>query len=442
MRKSGAVDIIKDESRAQVLLETAIVLISVVVLAIGSMALFSNLKLNLISRQDVYRQSNITAVNSLITESPLGNATNPRTYLEYSPHSGIIVDPVPGMGMGQLYAEEPLLQLADLAFARGDLILNYEFYYKLYRVYQLLGGPNGDNGAILSLPRSSILLARNIAGSLLVDLDKGYGSYADNLAGHNIELTENGEYIFHIPTGGVGMMQYVLDNPTSGGPYDDDLDCNGDPQCENVTQVQNNNNRDALLSSVNRLKNRLLPNLYLSLHGNPPGSIGSLEYNIRYVYNQLNSALSSWFCWGYICPRLNKIRNARNIVVPAVSSSYTEIIENPDGTFTDVPAIFSDSVWANPLSDGALGAVNSLYSGTRDDITYDSAGDLMNYVSVALSYAELSSEHNIARKMLVHIANYLENCRNSWDNQVQRDYYLGYIKMEAKVLYEMVSSTQ
>ncbi|MCX5712481.1 MAG: hypothetical protein NTY47_05360, partial [Candidatus Omnitrophica bacterium] len=406
-----------NRSRAQVLLETAIVLISIAALAIGSMALFSNQKLNLIGRQDTYRQSNVAAVNSSLTGYSAGNALNPRTYLEYSTHTSIIAPTNPNPGFGQDYAEEPLLSEADILFAKADLLLDKVSFYKTYRIYQLL------SGNVINISLNSAKLALKIANSMQEDLNSGYGYYANNMSGVDID---------HVPTGGVGLMQYVFDHPVEGGPFDVDLNCETDDNCK-TTEKQNQDNRNNLADQIVRLKDSIVPNLHTMIYGDPASAQISIASELNgNVISPLNQAITRWnrrygFFFGTLY-RIQYLTTARNAIAYGVSTDPAQ-------------------QWAS--SGSTVAQINSLQTSIHPEgLSYDDNAGLISKVSLLLRSPELANENNMARKMLIEISQNLALAQRYWEGAnkqgiyASRDYYLDFARMEIGVLYDMVRDTQ
>lgn len=265
----------RDKKRGQVILETALVLISIAALAISSAALFSNLNRNMLMRLDEYRDSRRNAVNDAVTVPS-------EAFLDYSPWIDIIsrgveqgdID-IPGTGgfgdFGGLFYEDPRIERAQELFEEYDKILSdYLPVYANEAYYDYLGGVDCDDWYNFDcdfnpVTRSSLETAKELVDLMIQDRSnyqdyvtdpwgsprdiftapRAYDDFYEDYGGVDVDSD------FHI--GGVGLYQQVLDVPLEDGPFDPDLGCApGDDGCIR-NQDQNMVNRDIIQSTIDTL---------------------------------------------------------------------------------------------------------------------------------------------------------------------------------------------
>lgn len=335
----------------QVLLETAIVIISLAVIAISSMALFSSLNLNLIDRMDLFKNSRRQALNSIGAGLP-GNALDPTTYLDYSPNKEVLV-PSEGGGSGYfdpVFFEDPRVRQAEVLLDEADNIINTLIPYQINYIYNnLLGGSNNSYRYIYrNITKTKVTKARNICNDLILDGQKAYNN-------------------FFGPAGAIALLEDVLNHPEEPGPFD--------------FREVNAGNRLSLQGTINSLKS-LQAGLNESLNN-------QFLPRIRDVRNLLNNALAVWDVrsgWGRYYQRYNNIIAAKNklkeiidfmgevknaVVSSALATNITTTNSLLQGDVTNAETIRAKALLQAMLSDAE---VNSP----------DAAG-LKNFIQGALS---------------------------------------------------------
>lgn len=193
----------RNNQPGQILLETVIVLISLAVLAVGSVEIFSNLNRNLISRMQRFQDTRKAAVNSpVFFEEPYG----PYSYIAYNPHtrlevlgdeensSGYHVPHIPWQDFDD-YGDPRLRTALDL-IEEAENIIDVTLPDKARQLNGLLPF-DAESGNIIdpaNLPKSNVEEARNISGyevgvGMRWDVSVAWGNY--NIAADNLRLIIN-----------------------------------------------------------------------------------------------------------------------------------------------------------------------------------------------------------------------------------------------------------
>jgi len=309
MTKKGAANMRGVENRSgQVILETAMVLVAIAVVALSSMALFANFNLNLIDRSRLFKDSRREALNSSTATSAIPNhRDNPVTYLDYSPNTDIGIGDGgldPG-GFDESFFEDARLAEAERLLEEADTIMNVTLPYKTRQAYNLLAPPRGHWNRI---SKTNATTARNLCNEMLqartnynqysqLSAPRAYDDFFEDMDGHDAD----GDHFL----GAVGLMQQALDVPVENGPFDPTpTEPANDPDALAARVAQNAQNRTQLQQAVNGIKaqqvgvGQLLNDLF--------------KPKMTYVRDQLNLALTYWDS-SYIgyWQRITYLQNAR-----------------------------------------------------------------------------------------------------------------------------------
>src|SRR3989338_5408894 len=223
----------RTKKSGQVILETAIVFVSLVTLAVSSMALFSNLNLNMTERIDKYRQDRFNAVN--------GIPVNPENYLYYYPHEIILgSDTGSGGNFNSSFYEDERIEQAELCLERQDRIMYVINPYKM---------------------NQSLVLARQLELENYYEngqwyyrwLPLGYLEAVQNLVDDSIALSNQAldEY-----DQAISYFQQALDDPLVPGPFDLEH-----PENRELLQSQIDSLREARPGLRRLLDREILPRL-------------------------------------------------------------------------------------------------------------------------------------------------------------------------------------
>jgi len=137
--------------KAQVILETAIVLVCLVIVAIASTRLFAGLNLNSLRRLDLYRDTRLDAVNRPVALASQSVPTwpgitvplsNPTVFLDYYPETSVTITPIdPRKNLNKLFLEDERLDKAAMEVARMGYIVSTVAPYKANQIKTMVLNP-------------------------------------------------------------------------------------------------------------------------------------------------------------------------------------------------------------------------------------------------------------------------------------------------------------
>ncbi|MDD5731075.1 MAG: hypothetical protein PHN57_08140 [Candidatus Omnitrophica bacterium] len=201
----------------QVLLETVIVFLALVILAIAAVGWFSNLNLNQLHRIDLYRKTRLDAVNnparlSAMTVNTTGgmmSLAEPKTFLKYFPDQGLVM--TPGEDINPAYFDDHRIVEAELLLDRQDGILNVIIPYRVTQAYNLNQTVywNGDWNDGPLVPRKTVNAIVNLMGEGANEV--GGNPDADD----NPRLNAYDSFVTAIE-----KFKAVLNSPLVPGPFD------------------------------------------------------------------------------------------------------------------------------------------------------------------------------------------------------------------------------
>ena len=443
--------------KGQVILETAIVLISAAALAISSMVLFSNLNRNMVKRLDKYRDSRVSAVNN-----PFSLTNSPGAFLDYSPFIEIITQgsehgditifgDSPLGSFDEEFFEDPRLVQAQLLIEQADDIMNIILPQKLGTAYYTdLDGEKmsemipqetmiGDAYGLVSRSRvlynyvlynisiNEVTHARDLCNEL-VQARANYSQYTqlsvprayDNLYEDKDGIDRDRDGFL----GAIGLLQSVLNDPIENGPFDPDLGCDsGDRICIN-RQNMNNNNRSQLQACITNLastESGLRTWFYGS--GYEPGLISRLNT----ASTELTQAIRRWnrrrrflffFEGDYYRPSyITKAVVALRIPAEAIRAS--ELLEPPGGTLVD--------------------QIKKAYELLEPPVAFEDLIAARNIVYLLNQDPEASV--GVIRKLLVDTERFLDYAAGGWWGP-DRDRYLDLAREKLEVLYDIVTMAE
>jgi hypothetical protein len=439
--------------KGQVILETAIVLISAAALAISSMVLFSNLNRNMVKRLDKYRDSRVSAVNN-----PFSLTNSPEAFLDYSPYIEIITQgsehgditifgDSPLGSFDEEFFEDPRLVRAQLLIEQADDIMNIILPQKLGTAYytdldgeqmsqmipeetQISGAygivlrtPNLYSYIIGNITRSEAIHARDLCNEL-VQARANYSQYTqlsvprayDNLYEDKNGIDRDRDGFL----GAIGLLQSVLNDPIENGPFDPDLDCGpGDQICIN-RQNMNNNNRNQLQACITNLastESGLRTWFYGS--GLEPGLISRLNT----ASAELTKAIRYWNLRIFFTRTYYRAFFITKAVValriPAESVRAAELFEPPGGTLVD--------------------QIKKAYELLEPPVAFE---DLIAARSIVyLLNQDPEASVGVIRKLLVDTERFLDYAAGGWWGP-DRDRYLDLAREKLEVLYDIVTMAQ
>jgi hypothetical protein len=178
--------------KAQIILETALVMVALAALAVGATRIFATMNNTLLERNQLYRQSRQQVVNEL---APSLSGVNPEYFLDY-PNGGINIPALGDLGNPEDMISEPRLEEADRQIQKMQQIIDYVLKEKINAAYRNLV--------------SAYHLGRTEKSRLKVEEAKELNQQAINKA--------VGAY-YRVGKA-IELLQSILDNPNPKGPFD------------------------------------------------------------------------------------------------------------------------------------------------------------------------------------------------------------------------------
>lgn len=410
-----------NNKRAQVLLETAIVLVSLATLAVASMRLYSNFNLNISSRLDKYRSTRESAVNSAVT-------VNPVDFLDYSPYHNIII---PGedssdWDFSTLFYEDPRVATVEQLLNRTDDILNVILPYKINQVYELLGKDKNDyNYIVHNVTKDNIIEAKNLIEEMNALRQEAYDSYYEDMDENGFDgIDHDGDGFY----GAVSLLQQVLYQPIIPGPFDYTEEHQG-----NRTQLEgiiNNLTATDAKNAFNTLLNELLK--------------PRLDSAIAY----LELALEKWNCYQSgvlgvpecICPEgkeeLDISATLCRVEYIQEAQSYIKEMVDFLGTIKTIPSLAEQQI-STQLYD-----INALLTEPLLESHVLSAIDDSDQIISILKAQEnaTGNDYSSLEDLVNDIKDELNSAVDSWDNTADRDVYIDKAKEKLNTLGEIVNA--
>lgn len=411
----------KNYLTGQVLLETAIVLVSLATLAVASMRLYSTLNLNMTGRLDKYRQSRESAVNS-------SAIVNPVDFLDYSPYHNIIT---PGDGGGnwdfsEIFYQDQRVVTAEQLLNRTDDILNVILPYKINQVYELLGGDDDSYTALVKITKEDVQQAKILCEEMNALRQEAYDNYYEDMDEANafdgIDHNGNGFY------GAVSLLQQVLYQPIIPGPFDYE-----DQHQGNRTQLEgiiNNLTATDAKNALNTLLNELLK--------------PRLDNAIAY----LELALEKWQCYQSgvlgasecICPESKEEIDISATLcrVEYIQNAQSYIKEMVDflGTIKTIPSLAEQQISTQLYDINALLTEPLLES--RVVSAVDDSGQMLKILEA--QEAATGNSYSSLKDLVNDIKDELNSAVSSWDNEAERDIYIDKAKEKLNSLEEIVNA--
>ncbi len=482
----------KRDARAQVTLEFALVFVSLVIVAVASMRLFSNLGLNLINRYERYRDTRLAAVNSY------GSAVDPVAFLDYSPYREITV-PITGTPTGTfatLFFEDKRIEEASLLIERANDIMNVIIPYKAQEVHIILGSGNSNAAYILAnIDKDDVLDALDRVNDIDALRSEAYYDFYEDMDG----VDTNTPNFF----GAVGLFQRVLDYPLGDpgdpdtphpSPFDPDPASNPElygfqnpPTPEETTrltqlQTQNMSNRSQVLSVINSLKstepqmNTLLNNYLVN------GISTAGFYGLTGLRADLNGAIDAWDRWHYAVANICGCMNCSDPLcvqitgccdtectydccigcsdccglytdgsalccsdIPSLQTTYVSYIAAAQ---TQIGFILNFFTIAHTLPPSALddmdekvNTLTGLLAGSPSQSNVLSGIDVCNEMLTLISAEEASTgeTYPVLKDKINDIINDLQDALSNWGDPAQRDIYLERARDKTETLSDIVN---
>lgn len=404
--------------RAQVLLEVVIVLVSLAVLAVASMRLYSILNLNMTGRLDKYRSSRVSAVNSSVT-------VNPVDFLDYSPYHNIIT---PGDGgsdwdFSDIFYQEPRVVLAEQLLNRNDDILNVLLPYKINQAYKLLGEDNNDYDYILrKVSREDAREAKKLIEEIDVLRQEVYDNYYEDMdeAGAFDGVDHDGDGFY----GAISLFQQVLYQPVIPGPFDyEDAHQGNRAQFESII---NNLTATDTKNALNTLLNDLLK-----------PRIEDVSYN-------LDLALENWGCCAFEshpnechCDEIFKAKMGCPV------SCRIQYIQEAQLYLKEMVDFLGEMETVPPLAEQEISAkiydINGLLSEPLLESHVVSAVDDCTQMLSILEAQEAATgnDYSSLKDLVNEIKDEFNSAVSNWDNEEQRDVYIENAKQKLEALEEI-----
>ncbi len=410
-------------------------LVSLAIIAVASMSLFSNLNLNLMGRMSEFRKSRLDVVNSRFAESGIINsALNPLTWLDYAPNTGITpgggVPTDPGLDPGAY--EDPSISQAEVLLSEADDIINIVLPYKVNKAYYIdLGGNNNDYSHIINnVSLAQATEARDLCNEML-QKEADYSNYGENMSAQrayddffedmNGTDADGDEFL-----GAIGLFQQALDEPMPNGPFDPDV-------ANEFLRTQNANNRIQLQNTINSLRSAE-PGLNLFLNGSPTSS-KALKPILKSARNQLNAAVDDDH-WEDTCScGLYCEYWCRYDHIIAAKAKLKELID-----------FVGEVESARPSSDLAA-QIQQATALLQPEVTSDEANRALGLCNDMLADPEMHGDPTATPPIPppTHLVGLLTDARDNlnlaienWSNETLRNYYLGLAEQKMEILNDIV----
>lgn len=324
----------RTKKKAQVLLETVIVLVALSTIAMASMHLFSNINFNEIGRLSKYIQSRRQAVNNMVTTS-----FAPEKFLDYrGPNDIIVPDGQSGGSWGGFSFEDPLIMQAEVLLEEQDNILNIILPYKINQMKYF----------------SDLAHLREVwvYGGGFFDHPEwqwehpGYLPKIRALASDGVNL---GERIYLDFTLAIAKFKEALNQPIIPGPFDDKVAehpelYNLDPtdqQRIQVLQNRNMHNRQRVESQIASLQQVVLPQIVRLLYGD--AYLEGMIPRLQLVRDRINEC-DNYNCSKYREEARNKIDDPnpdKDDLVGFSGSVNPSILSNTTNLVTKIEWIYN-----------------------------------------------------------------------------------------------------
>lgn len=409
-----------NNKRAQGLLETAIVLVSLATLAVASMRLYSNLNLNMTGRLDKYRQSRESAVNS-------SAIVNPIDFLDYSPYHDINI---PGGDSGnwdfdEVFYQDPRVVAAEQLLTRTDDIISVILPYKINQVYELLKGDDDSYTTLVNIPKRDIEEAKALCEEMNALREEAYNNYYEDMDEANAfdGVDHDGDGFY----GAVSLFQQVLYQPVIPGPFDYEEQHQGNrAQFEGII---NNLTATAAKDALNTLLNELLK--------------PRLDSAVAY----LELAIEKWKCYEIgtpwnpecYCPEGEEEAGAYDTFCRAEyiqdAKSYIKEMLGFLATLDTVPPLAEQEISAQIYDINALLTEPLFESNVLSAV--DDCGEMLSILEA--QETATGNDYSALKDLVNEIKDEFNSAVSNWDNETNRDIYIDKAKDKLNTLGEIVN---
>ncbi|MFA6217558.1 MAG: hypothetical protein WDL87_07940 [Candidatus Omnitrophota bacterium] len=288
------------KNKSQVILEFVLVIVTLAILAVASMRLFSNFNLNMINRIDKFKESRVIAVNT-----PGAAPISPVAFLDYSPYRDITV---PGAGTilppfipGEY--DDARFDEANRLFEESNDLILVTIPYFASRAYASLGGANNSAAYIeANITESVMRSALADCQAMESPRQQAYDDFFEDMSGVD---ADHDTFV-----GGIGLLQQVLSNPKIPGLYDPNPENNpakygytaADTAALAALKAKNIENREQLQDIITSIKSTksAMDNLLVTTT-KPYGLIRpEINQSISHLDNATtDDAIDQWQRWQF-----------------------------------------------------------------------------------------------------------------------------------------------
>ncbi|MDI6758582.1 MAG: hypothetical protein QMD94_02770 [Candidatus Omnitrophota bacterium] len=417
--------------KAEVLLETVVVLITLAILAVSAIRIFSFLNMNMVSRITKYQgEDRLPALE--------GTPVDPVTYLDDQSKLKLTDYTDTGDEIVSFLAE-PRLQEAEILLAKRGKISNLILCYKLNQASSLAKDLSLHQGFCRREVYEKAYCQHEGCSKICVEWQppywepstpQDYISLVTGLLEESIKLTNN---FVDYYSQAIALDQDVLDNPIKGSSYD-------------PADKKNEANREDLAEIINSLKSQESDlDTNTLINGNPVNDFKGLNYILKYIdtyvcredyeysnwkpFNRVNSAPEGWFCrqsltygqysWLYVH---GDHARARQELDKLIQGEMLKVKGSP----------FLEELFIKNIT-----GVNSLLKGEIDQTKAKNAYDLTNKM---LEYQQAKENSSLA-DTINSLKDYLSLIIEEWNNKNPDleiiKYYFELSKVEAWALDEV-----